>query len=585
LEITELNKFMQTTKVSIFDRDLWRGFWSIAYPYWVSGDKTRARALLAALTLLLLATTALSVIISYAVRDFMTALSEKDVQAFGNSMLIGLIVFIIATPISTLFEYTRRLLGVYWRKWLTEKFLTDYFSNRAYFKISHNADIDNPDQRISQDVSSFTSTSLDFLTEILSSIIQLIVFIGVLWSISRLLVFLLVCYAVIGTIVVVLFGKKLINLNFLQLKREADLRYGLVHVRNNAESIAFFGGEKLEGLQIRNRLTQAIDNFLNLIAWQRNLAYFTFGYQYLIQILPLVVMAPLYFEDQIKFGVVTQAGGVFATVLASLTLIVSRIESLSQFAAGISRLQTFKTALNQDVSNATHPEDIGASTSSNSLPQITLLESPKLALENVTLYTPKRERALLVDASLEVSPGGGLIILGPSGSGKSSILRAFSGLWTTGEGRIYRPPLSEIIFLPQRPYMILGTLRDQLQYPALDRQNSEEELHAVLKTVNLENLPDRVGGLDTVRPWIEYLSLGEQQRLAFARLLLMKSRFAMLDESTSALDDENEARLYEILKRTGTTFVSVGHRKNLIQYHESTLELHGDGHWSLRATQ
>jgi len=296
-------------------------------------------------------------------------------------------------------------------------------------------------------------------------------------------------------------------------------------------------------------------------------------------------MAPLYFEDQIKFGVVTQAGGVFATVLASLTLIVSRIESLSQFAAGISRLQTFKTALNQDVSNATPPEDIGASTSSNSLPQITLLESPKLALENVTLYTPKRERALLVDASLEVSPGDGLIILGPSGSGKSSILRAFSGLWTTGEGRIYRPPLSEIIFLPQHPYMILGTLRDQLQYPALDRQNSEEELHAVLKTVNLENLPDRVGGLDKVRPWIEYLSLGEQQRLAFARLLLMKSRFAMLDESTSALDDENEARLYEILKRTGTTFVSVGHRKNLIQYHESTLELHGDGHWSLRATQ
>lgn len=576
---------MQNLKINIFDRKLWHGFWVIARPYWSSEDKFRARALLVALTLLLLATTALSVTISYAIRDLMTALSEKDVDAFKASLLIGLIVFIIATPISTLFEYTRRLLGAHWRRWLTEKFLADYFSDRAYFRISNNTEIDNPDQRISQDVASFTTTSLDFLTEILSSLIQLIVFIGVLWSISHLLVFLLVCYAVIGTGVVVLFGKKLINLNFLQLKREADLRYGLVHVRNNAESIAFFGGEKLERLQIQSRLTHAIDNFLNLISWQRNLAYFTFGYQYLIQILPLAVMAPLFFADEIKFGVVTQASGVFATVLASLTLIVSRIESLSQFAAGINRLQTFKAALNKGAATNTMSDDATdiPDASTKEFPQINISEAPVLALKNVTIYTPKHERALLIDANLEVPSGRGLIILGPSGAGKSSILRAFSGLWTAGQGRIYRPPLSDILFLPQRPYMILGTLRDQLQYPALNRQNSEQDLKTALKTVNLEHLPDQVGGFDTIHPWIEYLSLGEQQRLAFARLLLMKSRFAMLDESTSALDDKNEARLYEILKEAGTTFVSVGHRQNLIQYHDLILELTGDGKWSLNA--
>ena len=581
---------MQTLKINIFDRELWSGFWAIARPYWSSEEKGKARGLLIGLTLLLLATTALSVTISYAVRDFMTALSEKDMVGFKNSLLIGLIVFIIATPISTLYEYIRRLLGVYWRQWLTTQFLNEYFANRAYFHVSTNADIDNPDQRISQDVASFTSTSLDFLTEILSALIQLVVFIGVLWSISQLLVLVLVCYAAIGTVVVMLFGRKLIDLNFLQLKREADFRYGLVHVRNNAESIAFFGGEKNEGLHIKARLTQTIDNFLNLISWQRNLAYFTYGYQYLIQILPSAMMAPLYFADEIKFGVVTQAGGVFATVLASLTLIVSRIESLSQFAAGITRLQTFKDALNADpaVVKATDGSFSNKSSSNQSavsdlcdssqtkeqavpsgyihLPQITLSEAQKLALKNVTIYTPKLERTLLVDASLEIPNGQGLIITGPSGSGKSSILRAFSGIWTTGNGQIYRPPLSDIIFLPQRPYMILGTLRDQLQYPSLDRENTEEELHSVLETVNLEDLPDRVGGFDAIKPWVEFLSLGEQQRLAFARLLIMKSPFAMLDESTSALDDKNEAHLYDLLKQAGTTFVSVGHRQNLLKY-------------------
>ena len=546
------------------------------------------------LALLLIGTTALSVTISYAVRDLMTALSEKDIDAFKNSLWLCLGVFVIATPVSTLFDYTRRLLSTFWREWLTRAFLAEYFSNRAYFNISHESDIDNPDQRISQDVASFTSTSLDFLTEILASMIQLIVFIGVLWSISSLLVLILVAYAALGTIVVVMFGKKLINLNFLQLKREADLRYGLVHVRNNVESIAFFGGEDKEKQNIQNRLHQAIQNFRNLITWQKNLAFFTFGYQYLIQVLPIAIMAPLYFSDEIKFGVVTQASGVFATVLAALTLIVTKIESLSQFAAGITRLETFKTALLHASRSSQQPlspsvmsrhgsdteQTLSALPAAGNPSEISFIETPTLALHQVTIYTPKRERVLLLDATVEVAQGSSMIILGPSGSGKSSILRVFSGLWRTGEGVVNRPSLSDIFFLPQRPYMILGTLREQLLYPFTAQHIKDHQLEDVLETVNLANLIERVGGLDVTLPWAEMLSLGEQQRLSFARLLLSQPRYAMLDESTSALDEKNEGRLYGLLKEAGITYISVGHRQSLLQYHATSLELDGTGRWT-----
>ena len=587
--------YMQPQQVNILDRELWSSFWKIARPYWSSEDRVKARTLLIALALLLLGTTALSVTISYAVRDLMTALSEKDIEAFKNSLWICLGVFVIATPVSTLFDYTRRLLSTFWREWLTKAFLAEYFSNRAYYNISHESDIDNPDQRISQDVASFTSTSLDFLTEILASMIQLIVFIGVLWSISTLLVLILVAYAAIGTLVVVVFGKKLINLNFMQLKREADLRYGLVHVRNNVESIAFFGGEEKEKQNIQNRLHQTIQNFRNLITWQKNLAYFTFGYQYLIQVLPIAIMAPLYFADEVKFGVVTQASGVFATVLAALTLIVTKIESLSQFAAGITRLETFKSAL-QNASRSSPQLNTSTSLFTNqaldpeqtlpSLPntssstQISLIETPALALYQVTIYTPKRERALLVNATVEVAKGSSMIILGPSGSGKSSILRVFSGLWRTGEGVVSRPPLTNVFFLPQRPYMILGTLRDQLLYPVTTCDIKDHQLERVLETVNLAHLIERVGGLDVTLPWAEMLSLGEQQRLSFARLLLSNPKYALLDESTSALDEKNEARLYGLLRDAGTTYISVGHRQSLLRYHETSLELDGNGLWT-----
>ena len=454
-------------QTNVFDRRLWRRFWQIARLYWFSDKKWQARTGLGLLLLLLFSFTALNVILNFVGRDFMTALAEKDLPEFNKTLLIYLGIFVIATPVSALYSFVRKLLGINWRLWLTGHFLGRYFHHRAYYRINDDKSIDNPDQRISQDISSFTVTSLGFLSLIFFSLVQLISFIGILWSISVILVLVLAAYAVVGTVVTMFFGKKLINLNFQQLRREADFRYGLVHVRDNAESIAFYRGEEREEGQVKQRLLAAIGNLRFLIGWERNLEFFTKGYEYMILILPVVVMAPMYFAGEIKFGVVTQAESAFVQVLSALSIIVTQFEQLSNFVAGVTRLETFATALEPPVKEATAER-----------PGIESVEDARLTLEHVTLMTPDYRQTLVRDLSAEAPVGKGLLIIGPSGVGKSSLLRAVAGLWSAGDGRITRPPLTEMLFLPQRPYMVIGSLREQLLYPQVDRKIDDTELRA-----------------------------------------------------------------------------------------------------------
>jgi putative ATP-binding cassette transporter len=559
-------------QTNVFDPHLWKRFWEIARVYWFDDERWSARGVLALLLILLFSFTALNVVLNFVGRDFMTALAEKNLPAFNKNLLIYLGVFVVATPVSVFYSFVRKHLGINWRLWLTSDFLERYFRNRAYYRINDNKSIDNPDQRISQDISSFTVSSLGFLSILFFSLVQLISFVGILWSISITLVLVLLAYAFIGTLVTLFFGKRLINLNFQQLRKEADMRYGLVHVRDNAESIAFFRGEEREKVQVKQRLLAAIGNLRFLIGWERNLEFFTKGYEYVILILPIVVMAPMYFAGEIKFGVVTQAEGAFIQVLSALSVIVTQFEQLSNFVAGITRLETFSTALESEAKEKTEER-----------PRIESAEESRLALEHVTLMTPDYHQILVRDVSLEAPAGKGLLIIGPSGVGKSSLLRAVAGLWDAGEGRIARPPLKEMLFLPQRPYMVLGSLREQLLYPQVDQEVGNAELMAVLERVNLTDLPDRVGGFDAELDWGQLLSLGEQQRLAFARLLLTKPAYAILDEATSALDAPNEALLYRELQNAGTTYISVGHRPSLPAYHNQVLELQGGGNWRLKA--
>ena len=560
--------------MSRLDRQLWNRFWAIAKSYWFSEEKWRARGLLAVVLLLLLAVNGLNVGISFIWRYIDTALAAKDAATFWRFISIYTGIMVVGTPIVVFYQYLQQKLGLYWREWLTKNFLAKYFQNRAYYEINANNLLDNPDQRISEDIKAFTANSLSFLLVVLGAIITLVSFTGVLWSISASLSLSLLLYAVIGTAVTIWIGGRLVRINFNQLRKEADFRYGLVHLRDNAESIAFYRGEEKESTQVVQRFMEAVRNFDLLIGWQRNLDFFTTGYNLFVRALPYLVVAPVYLSGQTDFGTITQAAIAFSQIFSALSIVVTRFEQLTAFAASINRLADFADTLEDPMAL---PEGVRA---------IDFVEDDaQIALNQLTLQTPRAEKILVSNLSAAVQPGEGLLIVGASGMGKSSLLRAIAGLWNSGTGCIIRPHLKEMLFLPQRPYMILGSLRDQLVYPNTSNEVDEKTLREVLTQVNLADLPERVGGFDAVLDWADILSLGEQQRLAFARLLLSQPRYAILDEATSALDLKNEASLYQQLQKTSTTFISVGHRSSLLQYHQQVLELVGDAQWRLSSAQ
>jgi vitamin B12/bleomycin/antimicrobial peptide transport system ATP-binding/permease protein len=394
-------------------------------------------------------------------------------------------------------------------------------------------------------------------------------FLVIVWSISQFVAICLVGYTILGNIIAVYLTQELNKISQEELELKADYTYALTHVRNHAESIAFFQGENQESKIIQRRFINLITSAKRKINWERNKDIFNRGYQAIIQIFPFIVLGPLYIQDDIDFGQVGQASlacNLFATALAEL---INEFGTSGRFSSYVDRLGEFSDALEFVTKE---PEKVST---------IKTIEENHLAFENVTLQTPNYQQVIVENLSLSVQPGEGLLIVGPSGRGKSSLLRAIAGLWNAGTGRLVRPPLEQVLFLPQRPYIILGTLREQLLYPNTNRKMTNAELKEVLQQVNLQNLISRVDGFDTEVPWENILSLGEQQRLAFARLLVSRPSFTILDEATSALDLKNEGNLYQQLQETKTTFISVGHRESLFNYHQWVLELSQDSSWQL----
>lgn len=548
------------------DRTVIRRFISLATPFFRSEMRWKATGLVALLLGLSLTTNGIGVIMSYIGRDFMTALQTKNTDLFYWKLLHYIGAFIITTPIIVYYSYMEQRLGLLWRRWLSHRFLARYFSERAYYKLNILGDIDNPDQRIEGDVRSFCAQSLMFCLILFNSTVQIFLYVYVLWSISWLLFVAALGYSIVGSIVTYYLGRPLIVLNFAQLKKEADYRYKLINVRDSAESIAFYGREPREFIRTRQRLKEALNNLLEVIKWNRNLQFFTTGYNYILIILPTVLVAPLFFNGQIEFGAVIQAAAAFGVVINALSIVVIHFGNLSVFAAVINRLGSFSEALDQ----AHSPISVGE--------RIKITTGSALEFKSVTIWTPRREQALVTNLTFSFSSSS-LLLYGPSGSGKSSIMRVIAGLWDAGRGQVIRPDLRDALFLPQRPYMVLGSLRSQLTYGLRRRSVLDKDLIAVLKKVRLGEMFDRVGGLDATLDWPNVLGTGEQQRLAFARMLLVKPRIVFLDEATTAMDREIEEELYSLLPSVVERYVSTGSPTDLKGCHEHILELHGDGTW------
>ena len=426
----------------------------------------RALGLFAVLIGLLFAISGLNVVNSYVGRDFMTAISNRDRAGFVRQAILYLGVFAASTVVAVFQRFAEERLGLLWRAWLTGRLITFYLAGRTYYWLKETGAVENPDQRIAEDVKAFTATTLSFTLIFLNGTFTVVAFAGVLWTISRLLFGVAVGYAALGSLLTILLGRPLVGLNYRQLDREANFRSALNHVHEHAESVALLRWEGQATARLHRLLDDLVDNFRRITSVNRNLGFFTTGYNYLIQIIPALIVAPLYIRGEVEFGVVTQSAMAFAQLLGAFSLIINQFQSISSFAAVIARVD----ALGEAVEHTTAPD----------APAIETVEDrDRLAYERLTLRAPDGARTLVKDLSVSIPPGARLLVTGPNEAARVALFRATAGIWHEGEGKITRPPLDEVLFLPQRPDLPPVTLRELLLVPG--RAAPDDQILAALR--------------------------------------------------------------------------------------------------------
>ena len=522
--------------------------------------------LLILLAIFALSVNGLNVLNSYIGRDLMTAIVAHDMAGFIRLMTVYVAVFVAMTAAAVLYRFSEERLGLRWRSWLTKRVTARYLDRRTYLRLRESDQIDNPDQRIAEDIRSFTTTTLSFALMFLNAALAVVSFSGVLWTISPLLFGAAVCYAAFGTLMTILLGRPLVWLNYAQSGLEADFRATLIHVRENAEWVAVSRREARLSQRLLGRIDELVGNFRRITSVNRNLAFFTTGYNYLIQIIPTLVVAPQFIRGNVEFGTITQSAIAFTQLLGAFSLIVNQFGSLSSFAAVVARLAGFaETVETIDVDH----------------PAIETVESgDRVAYEGLTLRAAQDDGALLTGLSVSIPRGMRVLVTGSNEAARVALFRATAGIWSHGEGRIVRPPLDAISFLPQQPYVTPGTLRHLLVQTGREEDISDERILATVHESELEFLVERVGGLDVERDWPTILSLGERQQLAIARLILARPSFAILDRVSTALGPARLTQSLQRLTENSIGYMNFDEAVMSVDVYDAVLGIDANGTWN-----
>jgi putative ATP-binding cassette transporter len=572
-------------KLLSFSRRTWKSFVLNLKLFARSEEVGRkAKLLSAALILFLLAINVLNVTISYISRDFMTAIEDRNRPEFIRMALTFIGAMASITIVSVIYTYTEQTLGLLWRSWATKQSIFGYANQRVYYRLKAKGEIGNPDQRIADDIRTYSTTTLSFMLILLNASLTVIAFSGVMWSISPALFVVSVLYAATGTFLTFIIGRPLARLNYDQLDKEANLRSSLIYMRGNAESLAISRREgHLIQLNLKN-LRDLVANFRRIIAVSRNVNFFTTWYNWLIQIIPVLIIAPLFIEGKVQFGVISQSAIAFAQLLGAFSIIVTQFQSISSYTAVVARLAALVEA------------SLNAMSAESSTSAALSCDEAKVVYSGLTLRSPRSGRILVKDLTLAVPRGMHLLVRGRDETARVALFQAAAGLWEAAEGHIARPELEQILLVSELPYLPPGTLRELLTRPwpegALSRESSltavevqEKDMMETLRTLKIESLVVRFGGLDQRQHWENILALEDQELLVIARVLLAKPCFVYLDRPNTTLSSEQVDWVLGLLHERSISYVTFEDEESTVnlELYDAVLELGEDGTWDYKS--